>query len=222
MRAPRVTGAQGRGSRRAGIDVRADLGASPAVVCVSGELDLATAPRLAQVLSDALAASSRGVVVDVSKLVFLDAAGLGVLARAHDRLLGEGRPGLSVRGAEGIPRRVLEIAGLGSLSCHPDSSLLPRAASPAAGEGRALEMGRQAAGLSVEQLFVAYFALGGTANLGELGAFLGGQDDRLDDHQRDVAAHALNERLIDRGRRDLVLSYAADLKSHPEETSGDR
>jgi hypothetical protein len=70
-------------------------------------------------------------------------------------------------------------------------------------------VGRRAAGLSVTDLFVAYFALGGAANLGEVRAFLAGMDDVLDGHQHDVAAHAVNERLVELGHRDCLLSYAS-------------
>jgi hypothetical protein len=62
-------------------------------------------------------------------------------------------------------------------------------------------VGRRAARLSVTDLFVAYFGLGGTAKLGELRAFLAGMDDVLDGHQQDVAAHAVDERLVELGTR---------------------
>jgi hypothetical protein len=71
-------------------------------------------------------------------------------------------------------------------------------------------VGRRAAGLSVTDLFVAYLALGGTAHLGEMRAFLGGVDDALAGHQQDVAVHAVNERLVELGHRDRLLSYASD------------
>jgi hypothetical protein len=54
---------------------------------------------------------------------------------------------------------------------------------------------------------VAYFGLGGTAKLGELRAFLAGMDDVLDGHQQDVAAHAVDERLVELGHQDRLLSY---------------
>jgi hypothetical protein len=76
--------------------------------------------------------------------------------------------------------------------------------------GRELEIGRQHADLSLKDLFVAYFALGGTADFAGMVAHLGGIAKVLDVHQRDVAAHALNERLADLGCTEHLLPYAAD------------
>jgi hypothetical protein len=45
-----------------------------------------------------------------------------------------------------------------------------------------------------------------------VGAFLAGMDDVLDSHQHDMAAHAVNERLVELGHRDRLLSYASDHK----------
>ena len=73
-------------------------------------------------------------------------------------------------------------------------------------------MGRRAARLSVTDLFVAYFALGGTADLAAMRAFLGGRDDALDAHQQDVAAYAVNERLVELGHRDRLLWSASPHK----------
>ena len=80
----------------------------------------------------------------------------------------------------------------------------------AADGGRgALELARRDAGLSVADLFVAYFALGGAADHGELVAYLNGDAEALDRHQRDIAVHAVNERLGDVGRTEQLLSYAS-------------
>lgn len=79
-------------------------------VWLSGELDILTAPQLREVL----AGLGRTIVVDASELQFIDAAGLSVLVLAH----GRGRMPtrfLSVRGAGGLVRRVIEAAGLGTV-----------------------------------------------------------------------------------------------------------
>ena len=73
----------------------------------------------------------------------------------------------------------------------------------------AVELARRDAGLSVAELFVAYFALGGAADHGQLAAYLNGDAEALDRHQRDIAVHALNERLGDVGRTDQLLSYVS-------------
>ena len=59
------------------------------VVAVSGEVDLCTAPRLAQALDQA-SRQRRQVVVDLEKVAFMDCAGLRVLLRASDQIRSDG------------------------------------------------------------------------------------------------------------------------------------
>ena len=54
------------------------------MVCVHGELDLATAPALQRALLDAAADGPVDLVVDVSGVGFVDATGLGALLRAAE------------------------------------------------------------------------------------------------------------------------------------------
>ena len=61
-----------------------------------------------------------------------------------------------------------------------------------------LEDARKDLGLSVRELWLDYFALGGSAALDEVGAFLGGTTSPSD-HDYDVLAVALNETYLDRG-----------------------
>jgi anti-sigma B factor antagonist len=91
--------------------------AGAGVLYVSGELDLASAPRLAEALAE-LAADP--VVVDLSGCTFLDSAGLGVLLASARALSDSGR---SLRVAAVDPRilRVLEITAVDTLiAVHPD------------------------------------------------------------------------------------------------------
>ena len=85
-----------------------------------------------------------------------------------------------------------------------------------AGPGWELEIGRRDADLSLKNMFVAYFALGGTADFRGMAAHLRGKAEVLDPHQRDVAAHAINERLTELGRTEYLLSYAADRRGSPK------
>lgn len=76
----------------------------------------------------------------------------------------------------------------------------------------ALRAGYAHADLSVEQLWVRYFALGGTADLTEVDAHLHGLT-TLPDQQRDLLAHAVNERLDDLFTRHRV-PYTRAIREH--------
>jgi anti-sigma B factor antagonist len=60
------------------------------VVAVSGEIDVYTAPRLRDQISELVASGSYHLVIDMEKVDFLDSTGLGVLVgglkkvRAHE------------------------------------------------------------------------------------------------------------------------------------------
>lgn len=55
------------------------------VLTVAGELDLLTAPELRSAAAAAIAAAPAGIIIDVGRLTFVDACGLGVLAVAAAR-----------------------------------------------------------------------------------------------------------------------------------------
>ncbi|MBI5104407.1 MAG: STAS domain-containing protein [Solirubrobacterales bacterium] len=82
------------------------------LVRLRGELDLATAPEVEDIVLPA-ARDGRHVIVDLRALEFLDSSGVRVLVAAH-AAAGEGGGRLSVvRGPAGGPvQRVLEISGL--------------------------------------------------------------------------------------------------------------
>ena len=89
-----------------------------AVVRVSGELDLATAAKLENSLSE-LAPHADPVVMDLSECTFLDSAGTRVLLAAARGLAGEAR---SLRVVTTDPRilRVLEITAVDTMiAVHP-------------------------------------------------------------------------------------------------------
>ena len=169
------------------------------VLLVTGELDITATAQMSDALTTGCSLARDRLVVDVSGLAFIDIAGLRVLLSAHSRLLGQGRTGIVVRGASGCARRVFELTGFASLLDDSPPVVVQE-------QGRELENGRQHAGLSLKALFVSYFALGGAADFAEMVAHLGGNAEVLDIHQRDVAAHALNERLADLGCTEHLLS----------------
>jgi anti-sigma B factor antagonist len=78
------------------------------VVTVAGEVDMATAPRLAECL---VQFESDHVVVDLTLVEFIDSSGLAALAAATCRIARRGGR-LVVRGASPITLRALEITGL--------------------------------------------------------------------------------------------------------------
>ena len=70
------------------------------VVAVGGEIDVYTAPRLRDKITELVAAGAYDIVVDMEEVEFLDSTGLGVLVgglkkvRAHDGSLAAGlQPG---------------------------------------------------------------------------------------------------------------------------------
>jgi hypothetical protein len=71
---------------------------------------------------------------------------------------------------------------------------------------RALERARKRSGMSLDELWVAYFELGGKADPVELEAFVKGLMSP-DPYQYNVIAHALNERFMSLGQ-DHPVAYA--------------
>jgi len=66
---------------------RREVDQRTSVISIEGELDLATAPRLKWMLTDALQAGHEKLVVDLSLTTFMDSTALGVLVGV-DRSLG--------------------------------------------------------------------------------------------------------------------------------------
>jgi anti-sigma B factor antagonist len=79
---------------------------------VGGEVDLATAPQLRAKLVDLVEVGEAGsVVVDLTPVAFMDAAGLGVLLATHERARANGGRVLLVC-PEGPVLRVLRLTGM--------------------------------------------------------------------------------------------------------------
>lgn len=73
----------------------------------------------------------------------------------------------------------------------------------------AVEAARNMLGLSLDQLWVDYFTLGGSLSPQQIKAFLSGEHTLLD-HDHDLLVHALNEHFIDQDQ-DHPLGYADEL-----------
>jgi anti-sigma B factor antagonist len=93
------------------IDISTDEPTGTHIYKLRGSLDLATAPSVRAALVDAAGAGKHDIVVDLTKLEFLDSTGLGALIGAHRRAIENGG---SVRLAvgEGAIARLLNITGL--------------------------------------------------------------------------------------------------------------
>jgi len=94
----------------AGAKVRIDRSGTQPIVSVSGRISVDSAPHLRSVLLD-LIPKSAGLVVDVTRVIRLDTAGLAVLleavSSAHDHSVS-----LRLTGVSGQPRRLAELTEL--------------------------------------------------------------------------------------------------------------
>lgn len=90
-----------------------------AIVCLVGELDLATAPMLDGVLHD-LDAPCERVVLDLSRLTFIDSTGLRLVFSEHQRSRSDGFD-LVLAGANGHVLEILHLTALNvTLAMAPD------------------------------------------------------------------------------------------------------
>ncbi|HTX69101.1 MAG TPA: STAS domain-containing protein [Thermoleophilia bacterium] len=90
------------------------------VLAVSGEADLASAPRLAGDLEAAAAATPGGLVLDLTALEFMDSTALCLLLGARQRLAEDGRE-LIVVVTDRHLQRLFEISGLAPYFRFADS-----------------------------------------------------------------------------------------------------
>jgi anti-sigma B factor antagonist len=73
-------------------------------VALVGELDLSTVAKVQEELRRVEAGSPRTVVVDLSKLTFLDSTGLRCIVTADERARDQGRRVVIVRGPDPVQR----------------------------------------------------------------------------------------------------------------------
>lgn len=90
------------------IDVRHQPG--HVLVAVAGEVDISTAPQLREQLAG-LAGKGRPLIIDLDRVNFIDASGLGVLAGTAKRAAAHGTS-LHVVAARPHTRRLFSITGL--------------------------------------------------------------------------------------------------------------
>jgi anti-sigma B factor antagonist len=99
---------------------------------VEGELDIATAPRMIAALNEAIADMAAPLVVDLTRVVFMDSTGLALLMNARRRVMRRGQ-GFAIICPGGPISRVFEIADMvESLRVCPDEQTARAAAAQAA------------------------------------------------------------------------------------------
>ena len=81
------------------------------VLAVSGELDIATAPRLRERLGAAVDSRTKRIVVDLREVTFMDSIGLAAIVHARSRLRPDGRLALVVA-PDSYAELLLDIAGM--------------------------------------------------------------------------------------------------------------
>jgi anti-anti-sigma factor len=104
------------------------------VVAAPQEIDASNADRLRAVLLEAACRGHGTFVVDMSRTQFCDAAGVGVLVRAHNRALAEGGELRLVIPASALVLRVFAVTGLDRVIpnfADLDEALQPAPAAPA-------------------------------------------------------------------------------------------
>jgi anti-sigma B factor antagonist len=111
---------QGRGGMMAGdaeqLSMVVERQGGRVLVRLRGELDIATAPMLANALNNA----NSEFVVDLAELAFLDASGLDTLADASARAE-QGGHHLAVINADSFTQRIFELTGLDHLLSGSDA-----------------------------------------------------------------------------------------------------
>lgn len=105
--------------------VALSVGPSRGTVQVQGEVDLVTADLLATALDDELGQGHRFVRLDLSRLSFIDCAGLRVLVSAHNRFLAA-QGTLVLTGVGQLPARLLRITHLDRALLVADGAGEPR------------------------------------------------------------------------------------------------
>jgi len=87
---------------------------------IEGELDLAVAGQLDEVLTEAVGSCSR-ILVGLERCAFIDSSGIAVILRAHNRMAEEGNR-LAVYAPTAQVLRVLSMTGLTSNGLVFDSA----------------------------------------------------------------------------------------------------
>jgi anti-sigma B factor antagonist len=109
--------------RASPFEIRSELEGEQARLTLSGELDIATVPRVEEAVASVLARGARRVLVDLSRLAFVDSSGLRMFITLNERTATEGwtlglirpsQPSLSVFEITGAERNLPFVEDPGS------------------------------------------------------------------------------------------------------------
>ena len=92
-------------------DVSTETEGPSALVSLTGDLDIQVAERAAAAIEEVEAGGPDLLVVDLSRLSFMDSSGMAVVAAAHARAIEAGRRFVIVNPKGGV-RRAFEVSGL--------------------------------------------------------------------------------------------------------------
>src|SRR5438309_8273211 len=93
------------------MDVTVNRNAESATLSVAGEVDLTSAAKLEDAVSELADGSLRRLVIDLSSVSFMDSTGLRVLLKANKLLEGSGGTLVLGEPSEQV-RRLLDVSGL--------------------------------------------------------------------------------------------------------------
>jgi anti-anti-sigma factor len=100
--------------RRLGLEVVGPDRDGRCTVLLSGELDIATAPRVQRAIARTFALGrTRALTVDMSRLEFIDSSGLAAIVHAGSLCESSGCELAVIRGPDAV-HRVFELSGLAS------------------------------------------------------------------------------------------------------------
>ncbi|HET9163809.1 MAG TPA: STAS domain-containing protein [Solirubrobacterales bacterium] len=127
-----MIGLSDREVRAGTLTIRTHRDGSACTVALAGELDLANAGRFSDELKRAEndSSASRGIVVDMTELEFIDSTGIAILVALHQRLNADGDHFKLVRSQAMAVCRVLALTGLDEVIPFQDPE-------PGEGEGEA-------------------------------------------------------------------------------------
>jgi anti-sigma B factor antagonist len=92
-------------------DVQLSREGDSVTIALSGEIDLATAPRLDAAIREVESGGSTALVVDMSELTFLDSSGLRVLLQASVRARQDGDRLSFIPSTNAAVNRLIEMTG---------------------------------------------------------------------------------------------------------------